>query len=117
LNSFLAQCVLNLYSDKISTLLRAKHGTPQDNSEVFITDTGEKHVLADRNGDPFPAKTVPTIDRKVPAGVEFSPEEVLHAMRKLCLPRPPGPEQTPCLTPASELAEGAEFEIVSAGSG
>jgi hypothetical protein len=121
LNSFLAQSILNLYSDKISTLLPAEHGTCRNNTGSSVTDT-EENVLVDLEDNSVLANNVPTIDEKVsdgefPAGPKVSPVEVFHSMENLSLSCPPSSERTTCLTPASSLAEGAEFEMVSADFG
>lgn len=117
LNSFLAQCVLNLYSEKISTLLPAEHGTCRDNTGSSVTDTGAEYILADPSDDFAPAESLPTIDEKIPTGVELSAVEVIHLMKKCLQSCPPGSEQTSCLTPASSPAEGSGFEIVPADLG
>jgi hypothetical protein len=65
---------------------------------------------------------MPISDGKVPTGefpasAKVSPVEVLHSMKNSSLSCLPGSKQTSCLSPASSLAEGAEFEMVSADHG
>jgi hypothetical protein len=116
LNSFLAQCVIGLYSNEISALMAAKHETRQDSPELFAPDPKEETIHADSEDDVITTKDWNSNNNNVPAEETASdvvPFSVEHSTEELSSSLPSGSDGTGCFTPASSLVADSGSEMIS----
>ncbi|KAL5406980.1 hypothetical protein PMIN04_011859 [Paraphaeosphaeria minitans] len=113
LNSFLAQCVIDLCSNEISALVAAKHETRQVSPELFAPDAKEETTHADSRDDVITTKDWDSTNNNVPAeeiASDVVPLSVEHFTEE---PSSSFPSGSGCFTPASSLVADSGFEMIS----